>query len=288
MNYLYKLESNEFSSKRKFACPSCGKPRRFVKYVNTESKEYLDDDVGICDRIESCGYHKTPKDYFNENPSNKPRYNAPTKNKPVAIKPTSFINYNIVDATTLAASHSIFYKLLAEHFGESIASQLAFDYCLGSTKTSDVIFWQVDEDTNTRTGKIMRFKNDFHRDKNTHPKWVHTKYDNFNLIQCLFGLILLSLQKYKGKEVCIVESEKTAILANIIMPNRIWMATGGLHNLKLVKDIKQRVYLYPDKGTTELWRNKATLLGLNFKIIPFMESTNLPQGSDIADLILLN
>lgn len=44
-------------------CPSCGH-RRFTQYIDTETGEIIDDDVGRCERINSCGYHYTPRQYF--------------------------------------------------------------------------------------------------------------------------------------------------------------------------------------------------------------------------------
>ncbi len=47
-------------SSKKFICPSCGK-RRFVRYINQITNEYLDEAYGRCDRETSCGYHNNPK-----------------------------------------------------------------------------------------------------------------------------------------------------------------------------------------------------------------------------------
>lgn len=55
MTFRYTLDS----SPRKFLCPSCLK-RRFVRYVNIETGEYMDNSsFGRCDSQSSCGYIKT-------------------------------------------------------------------------------------------------------------------------------------------------------------------------------------------------------------------------------------
>jgi len=51
---------------KKHTCPSCSK-QRFVRYYNYDTKEYLPDHVGRCDREQNCGYHYTPKQYFSDN-----------------------------------------------------------------------------------------------------------------------------------------------------------------------------------------------------------------------------
>ncbi|WP_245980451.1 DUF6371 domain-containing protein [Flagellimonas lutimaris] len=47
-------------SSKKFVCPACNK-KRFVRYVDRETGNYLDGDYGRCDRSDNCGYFKSPK-----------------------------------------------------------------------------------------------------------------------------------------------------------------------------------------------------------------------------------
>ncbi|WNI35965.1 DUF6965 family protein [Chryseobacterium sp. SG20098] len=53
--YLYILEIGS----KKFPCPECEK-RSFVRYINTETREYLHKDYGRCDRESKCAYHLNP------------------------------------------------------------------------------------------------------------------------------------------------------------------------------------------------------------------------------------
>lgn len=46
-------------SSKKFVCPSCNK-KRFVRFVNTETNNYLEEIYGRCDRESSCGYFVKP------------------------------------------------------------------------------------------------------------------------------------------------------------------------------------------------------------------------------------
>ena len=46
-------------------CPSCGRRRCFVPYVDA-SGEPITTEVGKCDHINSCGYHYTPAQYFRD------------------------------------------------------------------------------------------------------------------------------------------------------------------------------------------------------------------------------
>lgn len=46
-------------SSKKFVCPNCNK-KRFVRFVNTETNNYLEDIYGRCDSETSCGYFVKP------------------------------------------------------------------------------------------------------------------------------------------------------------------------------------------------------------------------------------
>ena len=67
------------------------------------------------------------------------------------------------------------------------------------------------------------------------------------------------LMKGNNKPVAIVESEKTAIVASIYIPEYVWIATGGKNGCKWKeKDIakvllnrEQPIYLFPDLNAIE-------------------------------------
>jgi hypothetical protein len=100
------------------------------------------------------------------------------------------------------------------------------------------IFWQIDTSGNIRTGKIIKYDpNSGKRIKKPYvaTNWVHSaEYKNgLNLSQCLFGEHLL--KEGLSAPIAIVESEKTAIIAQAIMPDFFWIATGSLSEFKATK-----------------------------------------------------
>ncbi|NCC18129.1 MAG: hypothetical protein EOM29_04245, partial [Bacteroidia bacterium] len=57
------LEKYKGQSTR-YTCPKCGRKHSFTRYIDTETNIYIDEKVGICNRAIKCGYHYTPKQYF--------------------------------------------------------------------------------------------------------------------------------------------------------------------------------------------------------------------------------
>ena len=60
----YRFVLRKYSgSGSKLRCPRCGR-KSFTPYIDTQTNEILDENVGICDHKNSCGYHFSPKEYF--------------------------------------------------------------------------------------------------------------------------------------------------------------------------------------------------------------------------------
>lgn len=147
------------------------------------------------------------------------------------------------------------------------------EYHVGySPKHGMTIFWQIDDRERVRTGKMMRYKTDGHRDTSggNRVNWIHSyifheRYGGlseslYEVRQCLFGLHLLD--KYPNAEVHIVESEKTALIMAIAYGNNyktVWMACGGKQNLTrerlaVLMSNGRRIVLHPDHDGIEEWK----------------------------------
>ena len=106
------------------------------------------------------------------------------------------------------------------------------DYHIGTAKNSETIFPQIDIQGRCRTAKIMAYDENGHRikDKMDRIDWLHArimkkkglKPSDWNLKQCLFGEHLLSSRS--NEAVCLVESEKTAIICALVYPEYLWLA----------------------------------------------------------------
>ena len=148
--------------------------------------------------------------------------------------------------------------------------QVLMDYHVGHGKKGHTIFWQLDEGGHVRTGKMMKYRTDGHRDKQSswNFDWIHSvlergtpKLDDHGQIMrdehgdviydtdayrflydnekqeariTFFGMHLTQAAMYRHATIKLVESEKTAILMAIAYGNSasdLWMACGGLEML---------------------------------------------------------
>jgi hypothetical protein len=285
----------------RYRCPGCQRPEKtFSRYIDTQTGQYIDPAVGRCSREINCGYHYTPKQYFQDNnlsiDTREPKlYPKPSK---VAIqsKPVSYIDAEIFKASLRSYDANYFVQFLIGLFGTKITKQLIETYIIGTSKhwPGATVFWQIDLQGKIRTGKIMQYSLATGRRVKEHITWVHAalKMPEFELKQCLFGEHLL---QDRSKPLALVESEKTAIIASVYLPQFIWLAVGSLTNLTAAKCsiLKGRsVILYPDIKCFEKWSKKAKELShlASFQVSDLLErhasESDREQGLDLADYLI--
>lgn len=362
MKYHFNMKEYKYildKSSKKFVCPDCNK-KRFVKFIDTTTGNYLADEYGRCDRQNECGYFTIPpneKRYYLisflsiQNISEKaikaidqdaviyfipksqileqendnlwlPEWYLKQENIYYLNCPEKTItDDSIVNIVSKAPSQpeikpsyhhpelidKFFVKNpVSDHFSTFLKSifnlkdyeRVKKDYRITGTNLKwkrSTIFWQIDESEKIRCAKVMLYNPDTGKRVKkpyNHINWLHSamKLKDFHIDQCLFGLHLLPF--YPDKDVAIVESEKTAIIMSIVMPEFIWMATGGVGNMNTqkLKSLKNRsIILYPDKGEFDNWQKiEAEAKQSNFRISTsnILETTNLSDGLDLADYYL--
>lgn len=280
--YKYHLDKTS----KKYNCPHCGK-KRFVKYIETETGHYADNQYGRCDRETSCGYSKYP----NNNSIFNYEYIAPPPEKP------SYIEKEILQKTLKKYEINPLIYYLYNHYDKDEVNVTIDKYQVGTSNqfNNSTVFWQMDNTGNIRSGKIMaydtttgkRLKN---KDGKPLINWVHSvlKIPKYNLKQCLFGLHLLDDNL---KQVAIVESEKTALIMSIEFPNYTWMSTGSLQGFKYeyLAPLKGKTIIaFPDKGGYNEWSKTADSLknkGFYIEVSQFLENKEYENGWDLVDAL---
>ena len=287
--------------KTRYRCPSCQQSNKtFSLYIDTETGEHIHPTVGRCNRESNCGQHYTPKQYFQDNNIS---FDTPKVYMHRTVtpqpKPISFIPVEVFKASLKGHDTNHFVQFLINLFGVEVATELVSRYFIATSKhwNGATVFWQIDTRGKVRTGKIMlyspttgkRIKEPFN-----HINWVHKalKQPEFELKQCLFGEYLLI---DKTKPVAIVESEKTAVIASVYLPQFIWVAVGSLTNLNAEKCsiLKGRtVTLFPDLNGFEKWSSKAKELShlAVFTVSDLLErkatEAEKNKGLDLADYLI--
>lgn len=311
--------------KTRYRCPRCGRSREFSRYID-EKGEYISEDVGRCNKEDSCGYHKKPKDHFIENPRSE--WSREWRNQPkFPDKPTDYLPHELMTQTMRGYEQNNFYLFLRNLIGEDSAKCQMKKYNVGTSRhwQGGNVFWQVDINGKVRQLKLMVYNPETgKRIKKDSPaiKWDHIsetyrvdvggqdkslvygkfiqggKFKDLNLKQCLYGEDLL---RSKGR-VAIVESEKTANIADHYLKDFIWLATGGSNGAGFTKPevcrvLKDRdIVLFPDLGKFDKWNEKAReiqrIIPCKIIVSDLLETHAGPEdrveGLDIADYLIAN
>ena len=285
-SYRYQLERYRGRSSR-YTCPQCGRKYTFTRYIDTENNnKYLSENVGKCNRLDKCGYHYTPKQYFTDNPhkrddflvvdgSLRPFTDNPCKRKedfsffllhrenerkkntspprPICTLPECVVELSLSNG--VVSDHV---QWLANTYGVEEAERVAKMYGIGASMLGWTIFWQRDIEGRVRTGKIMAYDPiTGHRLKEPGSiGWVHATMrregvlpEDWELTQCLYGEHLL--KDNPDKIVAVVEAYKTAHVGAILLPDMVWLATDSLQGLnaeRLAALKGRRVIFFPDEG----------------------------------------
>ena len=322
--HQYSLEP--YSGKRsRHTCPNCGDRQSFVRYIDPSGNP-LHETVGRCNHESSCGYHYTPSAFFRDHPELKEKdwrevdwkeYHARNSQQSHSrpdrqfrhgrpdrpSKPLCLIPIDLMHRSIKPQYPSDFTTFLRTLFPQQPITTLILQYNLGVTKARDVIYFQVDINGSCRTGKIMKYnpatgKRVKDPDAKFKINWVHsllkktgTLDESWQLTQCLFGEHLLS--QYPDKPIALVESEKTAIICSGLIPQYLWLATGGKSQLsqdKLSVLAGRRTIAFPDIDGYEEWKKKLLAIDLNITVSDILQRSATDEQReahiDIADLII--
>ncbi|MBR6415304.1 MAG: hypothetical protein IKS22_04265 [Bacteroidales bacterium] len=276
------------------------------------NNEPLDPTVGRCDHESSCGYHLTPRAFFKDHPEmaraksyapEKTSVKSRTADSITAQKRICTIPETWIDVERHPNHrHSDFVKFLQGYYDPSVVNYVTQMYELGSTKTGDVIFYQIDIKLRRRTGKIMKYDprtgHRFRDDSQRGITWLHSVMkkigelpQDWQLTQCLFGEQLLFYAS-KQETIYLVESEKTAVICAAEYLSTVWLATGGKSQLGSKLEVLRpwQVVAIPDVDGYDYWCEKMASYP-NIRVSRYLEDTSVDwereRHIDIADRILM-
>jgi hypothetical protein len=295
-------------SPAKYLCPKCRR-KTLVLYIDRATNTLLPQEVGRCDRIAKCGYTFTPREYATRENITYNNY-IKTASPAEPSKPANYIDdKTFFDSLENSTSTHLGQYMIAT-FGEDITTAVFNKYAIGKSyfdKGNANIFYRIDEHDRVRSGKIMSYDPSTGKRNKDINTWLHASIANYNFRNCFFGQHLVYQQPYKT--IAIVESEKTAIIASIFLPEFIWIATGGVTGIKfqdketiaILND--RKVIMYPDFGKADhnnktpydKWQTIAhdirSKINVDITVSAILENKLDPMlrsdDIDIADVLML-
>lgn len=310
--FRYILEPYSGTASR-FSCPNCNRKGAYSRYVDQTKSEYLPFEYGKCNRVVKCGYWLDP---YREKAWENDFTDLPKEPKKIRIEQRSaepsFHSIEEVKKSLKQYEHNSLVTFLASKFGVENARFLIGTYYLGTSKkyretgNGAVIFWNIDINWKVRGGKIFGYDPvTGKRVKSPYvlQNWVHKvnpeyKDRPFSLSHCFFGEHLLA--KYPFKQVGLVESEKTALICSLYLPNFVWLATGSLEGISIEKSQALRgrkVILFPDlsidgkafnkwQGKLDFLRSIAKSVEISDLLEKMAPESDKENGYDLADYFL--
>ena len=142
-------------------CPACNHNHEFTKYIDLENQIEFPDDIGICNRQVACGYHKTPKMYFEQNKGI--MFDIPNTARPVAPpKAVDYIGGDVMQSTLRNYDQNNFIKGLKLRFSAKEVDAVLGRYYIGTSKhwQGSTVFWQVDILGRVRQAKVIPYQSD--------------------------------------------------------------------------------------------------------------------------------
>lgn len=250
--------------------------------------------------------------------------------KPRTVEPpieyAPFIPAKMIEATESRVSESNLFVWLSGEFGDEAAMMAMRRYRVGATKHTDgrgyraaslpyinnsgdcvdCKIFHIDPTTGSRktAPALMSWTDKEGKAQELRSTWAlaELKKNDKPRKWCNFGDHLL--QDNPTAAVCVVESEKTALVASIVYPSRLWIAVGSKNNLNPERCAPYRgrkIIIYPDRdnikdkprksgiGIEKGWETLARELaqaGFSVRIDRTVERHHGEINDDIADIIL--
>lgn len=258
---------------KKHRCPNCDK-KRFVKYIDTQTGEYLPEQYGRCDREINCPQQEYNNPYLDgyakaiweQEQGNKTDWKPqqPKKIKKSVNKPKrTFIPVDVFNRTRAGYEQNTFIQNLltrvAFPFEVQYIEKVISLYHLGTVQNGyrkgANTFPFIDIQNKVRAIQVKQFDEQNHttgtdflhsiiekyhtRNNKPLPEWLEAYSKNETKVSCLFGEHLLS--KYPYNPVALVEAPKTAIYGTLYFgfpeqpTNLLWLAVYNLSSLNLKK-----------------------------------------------------
>ena len=218
MSARYTLEKHPTP---KGTCPSC-REKKVFRYFQDAEGQRLDEKYGICDRAAKCGYdHRPSGELFERSgaPADLVQHEIvrPTAEQAEALKQL------VHDHTSNLHAWARTVGIPAEHLERWAVA----------TDRDRTVYLHLDKNQQLANAKWFKYQEDGRRDKNSQPySFTLTEAERKvkKFAWCLYGEHLLRTDD-PTRPICVVESEKSAVVASFHYPDFDWVACGAANGI---------------------------------------------------------
>lgn len=287
---------------KKHICPRCEK-KTYVRFIDTETSEYLPHQFGRCDRAEKCQYDENPyKHGYNKENSffqtgkdwnlNTNRIDLKQKNEVV------FFDFETFKNTINSQNYdkNIFIENLLKNVPfpfdvREVAKVIDF-YYLGTIvegfRKGAITFPFIDLNHKIKTIQVKQFnkenktigtdflhsmiERELIKNNKPLPEWLSKYIQQDKRVSCLFGEHLLKL--YPNNPIALVEAPKTAVYGSLYfgLPKNekslLWLAVYNKSSFTIEKMsvLKERkIFVFPDLSINGNTFNEWETKGKDFE-----------------------
>ena len=267
--YRYILDKGS----KKFVCPECGK-KRFVRYIDTTTGEYLPEVYGRCDKGDGHYFMNPYNDGYSRDVWSKEnigrtfiprRLMAPVKRKPQPPAEPVYFDFETFKRTlnTDYYESNIFIQNLFNRvpypFEPADVTRVIELYRLGTIpsgyRAGAVTFPFIDVDGDVRAVQVKQFDetnhttgtdflhsiiSKYYKETGKHqPEWLEKYMSQDKKVSCLFGEHLLN--EFPSNRIALVEAPKTAVYGTLYfgLPKTsdqyLWLAVYNKSSFSLDK-----------------------------------------------------
>jgi len=285
------------TTSKKHTCPNCGK-KTFVAYVHSDTLQPVDSSrYGRCDRQNNCAYHVHPKDdpdYVHETPVEL------VQEEIIQIYPSDEEVKRITGRTKTCVSP--FHQWCK---GLGIPMEHLLKWGVYSDDDRTVFLFQRYGDNRVTNWKYFKYQVNGHRDKSYNAHSLRQPHSPSTPKKTSKGDVVIKRKKYllglfgehllnysKKRTVCVVESEKTAVIAAHFYPDYDWVAAMSCNGLtdERVGVLQGRRVIWlcdnDDAGRKNSSINRGKRKIEDFNVADLFPAEDYPQGYDLADAIV--
>lgn len=315
-------------SPKKHRCPECGQ-KTFVVYKDREGKIIDEDRFGRCDRENNCGYHLPPSAENDEELMKKLAEKPVVKEEVRQIFPTEEELRPYISRTRTCVSP---FHVYCKDLGIPMEHLMKWDVLTDWKDESVTVFLFRNREGKVVNIKKFRYQANGHRDKEfksfslknppptpfkggEHSQPPHTPPKKTSsatrIIEkyriCGYGEHLLDPEK--KRTVCLVESEKSAVIASWFYKDYDWVAVGSASGLsdgsnntadKITPLMNRTVYWVNDNDKAgrfvRFQKDARTIInpsscrnldkyGIDYYLCDLFPKGDFADGYDIADAI---